>query len=223
VINPATEEVIGSAPRASVKDTAHAVAAARKAFDEGSWSRTTPGQRGEFLRRLGQALERRRAEIAEIMIAETGIVAQLADSINVGPPIEMCYEMADRLLPAFSFRDPVNPYFGPATLGAAQFSQDVVLREPVGVASLITPFNGPLFVSFMKLVPALAAGCTVVLKPSPYTPLEVLAIGELVQEAGIPDGVVNIINGGLDASVEMTTHPGGDVVSFTGSTPSAAR
>jgi betaine-aldehyde dehydrogenase len=83
---------------------------------------------------------------------------------------------------------------------------------------LITPFNGPTFVSFLKLVPALAAGCTIVLKPSPYTPLEVLAIGDLVQEAGFPPGVVNIISGEIDASVEVTTNPGVDIISFTGST-----
>ena len=83
---------------------------------------------------------------------------------------------------------------------------------------MIAPFNGPTFVSFLKLVPALAAGCTVVLKPSPYTPLEVLAIGDLVQEAGLPPGVVNIISGELDASVEVTTNPGVDIISFTGST-----
>jgi acyl-CoA reductase-like NAD-dependent aldehyde dehydrogenase len=123
VINPAAKEVIGSAPRASVKDTALAVAAARKAFDEGPWSRATPGQRGDYLRRLGQAQERRQAELAEIMIAKTGIVGQYADRINMQPPIEMCYEKADRLLPAFSFGDPLNPYSGPSTLGAAQFSQ----------------------------------------------------------------------------------------------------
>src|SRR5487761_461257 len=124
--------------------------------------------------------------------------------------------MADRLLPAFSFREPVSPYVGPTISSLANFSQGVVLREPAGVASLITPFNGPMFVSFLKLVPALAGGCTMVLKPSPYTPLAVLAIGDLIQEAGFPAGVVNIITGETDASIEMTTNPGVDIISFTG-------
>jgi acyl-CoA reductase-like NAD-dependent aldehyde dehydrogenase len=217
VINPATEEIIGSAPVASAKDTASAVAAARQAFDEGPWGRTTPKQRGEYIRRLGEALERRRAEIAGLIVGEAGMVAQYADPINVAPPIEWCFDMADRLLPTFLFRDPVNPYIGPTVSGLPALAQGVILREPTGVASLITPFNGPTFVSFMKLVPALAAGCTVVLKPSPYTPLEVLAIGDLVQEAGFPAGVVNIISGELDASIEMTTNPGVDIISFTGS------
>jgi acyl-CoA reductase-like NAD-dependent aldehyde dehydrogenase len=217
VINPATEEVIGSAPRASAKDTASAVAAARQAFDEGPWGRTTPRQRGEYIRRLGEALERRRAEIAGLIVNEAGIPARYADSINVGQPIESCFDMADRLLPTFSFSDPVNTHISPGISGFPSLSQGVIRREPVGVASLITPFNGPTYVSFMKLVPALAAGCTIVLKPSPYTPLEVLAIGDLVQEAGFPPGVVNIITGELDASIEMTTNPGVDIISFTGS------
>ena len=217
VINPATEQVIGSAPVASVKDTASAVVAARQAFDEGPWGRTTPKQRGEYIRRLGEALERRRAEIAGLMVEEAGITTMYADS-QVGLPIEWCFDTADRLLPTFSFREPVNPYIGPTVSGLPALAQGVVLREPVGVASLITPFNGPTFVSFLKLVPALAAGCTIVLKPSPYTPLEVLAIGDLVQEAGFPPGVVNIISGEIDASVEVTTNPGVDIISFTGST-----
>jgi acyl-CoA reductase-like NAD-dependent aldehyde dehydrogenase len=217
VINPATEEVIGSAPVALAKDTANAVAAARQAFDEGPWGRTTPKQRGEYIRRLGEVLERRRAEIAGLMVEEAGISTLYADS-QVDLPIEWCFDTADRLLPTVSFRDPVNPYIGPTVSGLPSLAQGVVLREPIGVASLIVPFNGPTFVSFLKLIPALAAGCTVVLKPSPYTPLEVLAIGDLVQEAGFPPGVVNIISGELEASVEMTTNPGVDIISFTGST-----
>ncbi len=216
VINPATEGVIGSAPVASAKDTASAVAAARQAFDEGPWGRTTPKQRGEYIRRLGEVLDRRRAEIAGLMVGEAGIGTMYADS-QVGLPIEWCFDTADRLLPTFSFREPVNPYIGPTVSGLPSLAQGVVLREPVGVASLIVPFNGPTFVSFLKLIPALAAGCTVVLKPSPYTPLEVLAIGDLVQEAGFPPGVVNIISGENDASIEMTTNPGVDIISFTGS------
>jgi betaine-aldehyde dehydrogenase len=217
VINPATGKVIGSAPVASAKDTASAVAAARQAFDEGPWGRTTPRQRGEYIRRLGEALERRRAGIAALIVAEAGILAPMADAVELGSPVEWCFDTADRLLPEFPFREPVNPYVGPTISSLANFSQGEVLREPAGVASLITPFNGPMFVSFLKLVPALAAGCTIVLKPSPYTPLSVLAIGDLVQEAGFPPGVVNVITGETDASIEMTTNPGVDIISFTGS------
>jgi betaine-aldehyde dehydrogenase len=218
VINPATEEVIGSAPIASTKQTQSAVAAARQAFDEGQWGQTTPKQRGEYILRLGEALERRRAEVTRLVVEEAGIAIPYADPVNVGPLIEWCFDMADRLLPTFSFREPVNPYIGPTVAGAPSLAQGVILREPVGVASLITPFNGPTFVGFLKLIPALAAGCTVVLKPSPYTPLEILAIGDLVQEAGFPPGVVNVISGENDASIEMTTNPGVDIISFTGST-----
>jgi acyl-CoA reductase-like NAD-dependent aldehyde dehydrogenase len=216
VINPATEEVFATAPQASVKDVAKAVDTARTAFDDGPWGRSTPAERAGYIRRLGEALDRHRAEIAEVTTAEAGIVAMHSESINVQPAVEMCLDMADRLLPTFPFREPVLPFLGP-TVGGMAFSQGLIVREPVGVASLITPFNGPLIVTFMKLVPALAAGCTVVLKPSPYTPLEVLLIGDLVQEAGFPDGVVNIVTGDIDASVEVTTNPGIDIVSFTGS------
>lgn len=217
VINPATEEVIGSAPVASAKDTADAVAAARRAFDEGPWARTTPKERGGYIRRLGEALERRREEIAGLIVNEAGILAPTANFIEAGSPVEWCSDMADRLLSTFPFREPVSPYLGPTVSSFANFSQGVILREPVGVASLITPFNGPMFVSFLKLVPALAAGCTMVLKPSPYTPLAVLAIGDLIQEAGFPAGVVNIITGETEASIELTTNPGVDIISFTGS------
>ena len=218
VINPATEEVIGSAPVASAKDTANAVAAARHAFDEGPWGRTTPKQRGEYIRRLGEALERRRDEITGLVVSEAGLLTQQVNAVELGSPIEWCSDMADRLLPTFPFREPLSPYVGPTISSLANFSQGAILREPAGVASLITPFNGPIFVSFLKLVPALAAGCTVVLKPSPYTPLSILAIGDLVQEAGFPPAVVNIITGDTDASIEMTTNPGVDIISFTGST-----
>jgi aldehyde dehydrogenase (NAD+) len=124
VINPATEEVIGPAQVASAKDTASAVAAARQAFDKGPWCRTTPGHRGEYIRRLGEALQRRRAEIAGLVVDEAGILTQMANAIDPGSPIEWCFDMADRLLPTFSFREPVNPYVGPTVSSFANFSMN---------------------------------------------------------------------------------------------------
>ncbi|MEQ0558276.1 aldehyde dehydrogenase family protein [Amycolatopsis sp. NEAU-NG30] len=217
VLNPATGTVIGSAPLATAQDAAGAVDAARRAFDEGPWPGMSPKERAGFLRGFADAMERHRAELVELTVAEAGVVAAQADGMHLRVSIEMALDYADRILPRFPFMDPVNPMFGQSMTGLPQITQGVITREPVGVASLITPFNAPIALSAAKLIPALASGCTVVLKPSPYTPLEVLALGEIVEEAGFPPGVVNIISGDTDVSVEMTTNPAVDIISFTGS------
>lgn len=125
--------------------------------------------------------------------------------------------MAERILPGFAFQHPLNPHFGTAMTGTTQATQGVVAREPIGVASLIVPFNAPFALAVHKLAWALAAGCTTVVKPSPYTPLQVLLLGEMIDEAGFPPGVVNIVTGGDDVAIELTTHPAVDIISFTGS------
>jgi Aldehyde dehydrogenase family len=156
VINPATEEVIGSAPVASAKDAAGAVAAARQAFDEGPWGRTTPKQRGEYIRRLGEALQRQRAEIAGLVVDETGILAQSVYAIEVGSPIEWCFDMADRLLPVFPFRESVWPLRGPYDFelgelfarrhtpraGRCRFVDNALQRSDVRELSEVSPCAG---------------------------------------------------------------------------------
>ncbi len=217
VVNPATEEVFAWAPSASVRDTAAAVEAARRAFDEGPWRRTTPRERGRCLLRLADAMERRHADLVDLAVKEGGFPVASAGVVHVQTPIDLLRDVADRLLPAFPFTVPLGPHTGMTLTGRPQTTQGVVAHEAIGVAALITPFNAPIAGAIHKMAWALAAGCTVVVKPSPYTPLEVLALGELVEEAGFPPGVVNIITGGLDASVELTSHPGVDIISFTGS------
>jgi aldehyde dehydrogenase (NAD+) len=215
VINPATEEAIGLVPQGSVDDVRAAIRAARTAFDEGAWGRSTPKDRGAVLARMADIIERRFDELVELNIAEAGTTRQLARALQIGAPLEAIRDYADRVLPQYQFDTPMMPYVG--SNGLAGIGQGVVQREAIGVAALITPYNFPFFLNIFKLAPALAAGCTVVLKPSPDTPLEALILGEIAEEAGLPPGVLNIVTGDVDASTELTRHAGVDMVSFTGS------
>lgn len=211
VHNPATEELIGTVPQATVEDVDRAVRAARRAFDEGPWPTMSARERGAVMMRMGEALNRRRAELVELNIAEAGSIRMLAEFLQVGVGIEHFIDMADRVLPQFRFDEPMMPYVG---MG---IGQGIVTREPIGVSALITAYNFPLFLNLFKLAPALAAGCTTVLKPSPFTPLEALVLGEIADEAGLPPGVLNIVTGDVAASESLTRHPMVDCVSFTGS------
>jgi aldehyde dehydrogenase (NAD+) len=215
VTNPATEEPIGLVPVGTVVDARKAVAAARTAFDEGPWGRSTPQQRAKVLGAMADIMTRRYPELVELNIAEAGSIRPLAEFLQVGVPIEHLRDFAERLLYKYDFETPQMPYVGAG--GMAGIGQGIVQREAIGVASLITPYNFPLFLNVFKLAPALAAGCTVILKPSPDTPLEALILGEIADEAGLPPGVLNIVTGDLEASAELTTNPAIDMVSFTGS------
>jgi acyl-CoA reductase-like NAD-dependent aldehyde dehydrogenase len=211
VVNPATEEVIGTVPQATAGDVNRAVEAARAAFDEGPWPRMKPRERAAIMLKMGEAFRRRRADIVELNIREAGSVRMLAEFLQVGIPIEHFIDMAERVVPRFDFEQPMLPYVG---MG---IGQGVIVREPYGVAGLISAYNFPFFLNLFKLAPALAAGCTTVLKPSPYTPLEALIIGEIADEAGLPPGVLNIVTGDVAAGEALTRHPMVDMVSFTGS------
>jgi acyl-CoA reductase-like NAD-dependent aldehyde dehydrogenase len=211
VVNPATEEVIGTVPQATAGDVNRAIEAARAAFDEGPWPRMKPRERAAIMLKMGEAFRRRRADIVELNIREAGSVRMLAEFLQVGIPIEHFIDMAERVVPRFDFEQPMLPYVG---MG---IGQGVIVREPYGVAGLISAYNFPFFLNLFKLAPALAAGCTTVLKPSPYTPLEALIIGEIADEAGLPPGVLNIVTGDVAAGEALTRHPMVDMVSFTGS------
>jgi aldehyde dehydrogenase (NAD+) len=213
VVNPATEEVLGTVPQASAADVERAVQAARTAFDDGPWPRMSPRERSAVLLKMGEVFNRRRAELVELNIREAGSVRMLAEFLQVGVPIEHFIDMADRVLPRFDFDLPMLPN---AKLGQG-IGQGIITREPYGVAALISPYNFPFFLNLFKLAPALAAGCTTVLKPAPTTPLEALIIGEVADEAGLPPGVLNIVTGDVDAGTVLTTHKAVDMVSFTGS------
>lgn len=212
VVNPATEEIIGTVAQASTKDVTRAIEAARTAFDSGPWPRMTAPERSDVLLRMADILDRRRAELVELNIAEAGSVRLLAETLQVGIPLEHFRDTADRVLRSFPFEQPMLPSVGLGGLG-----QGVILKEPAGVAALISAYNFPLFLNLFKLAPTLAAGCTAVLKPAPATPLEALVLAEIAAEAGLPPGVLNVVTGDVEAGRELTTNPMVDVVSFTGS------
>lgn len=211
VLNPATEEAIAEVPQASVEDIDAAVGAARRAFDEGPWSAMAPTERARILAKMADELQRRRAELVELNIAEAGCTRLISEYLQVGTPIDHFSDLANRVLPQFAFEEPVRPIIGHG------IGQGVVVREPYGVAGLITAFNFPFLLNLAKLGPALAAGCTAVLKCSPYTPLEALVLGEIADAAGLPPGTVNIVTGDVAAGEALTRHPGVDILSFTGS------
>lgn len=211
VINPATEEVVGVVPQATQGDVTRAIRAARTAFDEGPWPSMSPRERSAILVRMAEVMERRREELVDLSIREAGSVRALAETLQVDVPVAHFRDTAERVLLGFPFEQAMLPTIG-TTIG-----QGVVRREAAGVAGLISAYNFPLFLNLFKLAPALAAGCTVVLKPAPTTPLEAFILAEFAMEAGLPPGVLNVVTGDIQAGRELTTNPMVDVVSFTGS------
>ena len=213
VRNPATEEIIAEVPDSSPKDVHQAVAAARRAFDQGPWPGMRPGERAAVLLRMAEEMERRLPELASLNMAEAGSVRALAETLQTRVPVAHLRDMAERVVPAFTWERPMDPTVAPGT----GISQGVLRREAFGVCALISAYNFPFFLSMMKVIPALAAGCTAVLKPAPATPLESLLIGDFADAAGLPPGVLNIVTGDTEAGRALTTHPMVDLVSFTGS------
>ena len=211
VINPATEGVIGQVPQASVADIDRAVAAARTAFDDGPWPRMSPQERSAALLRFVQALQDRRAEIVDLIIAEAGAARPIAEAFQFDVPMNFSYWFAERAA-TFPYEESLPVQSGPRGLG-----QGVILKEPVGVVAAITAFNYPMFLNLAKVMPALGVGNSVVLKPSPYTPMEALVLGEIADAAELPPGVLNVVTGGVAESERLTTHPDVEMVSFTGS------
>jgi aldehyde dehydrogenase (NAD+) len=212
VVNPATEAVYADVAEASVADVEAAIQAARKAFDDGPWPRMKPADRGRVLGRMAEIMRRRQQELADLDVLEAGRARMLAESLFVEIPIAHFEDMAERVLPAFPFSEGMDPYVASHGIGSG-----VIRREPYGVASIITPYNAPFFLAAFKLGPALAAGCTTVLKPSPFTPLSAFVMAEIAEEAGLPPGVLNVVTGSPEVGAALTSHPGVDLVSFTGS------
>jgi aldehyde dehydrogenase (NAD+) len=211
VVNPATEDVIGVVPQATPRDVDDAVAAARRAFDSGPWPRMSPTKRAKVMLRMADEFGRRRDELIELNIAEAGSTRALAAYLQVQTPIEHFADLAARVMPGFDFEQPLRPVLGRG------IGQGMMVREPYGVAALVTAFNFPFFLNLFKVGPALAAGCTAVLKCSPYTPLQALVIGEVAEAAGLPPGALNIVTGDVAAGEALTRHTDVDIVSFTGS------
>jgi acyl-CoA reductase-like NAD-dependent aldehyde dehydrogenase len=213
VINPATEEVIGSVPQGDAKVAQRAIEAARRAFDEGPWPWMKPAERAAKLIKMAEVLEARAPELRELIIAETGSTGFLADAIQGLGSVGMYRSNANLVEHNFPWAEVEPPSGGPNAMGGSG-----VFREPVGVVGAITAFNFPFMLNTVKVAPALAVGCTVVLKPHPWTPLDAALIADAAAEADIPPGVFNVISGGADVGEELSTNPMVDMVTFTGST-----
>lgn len=202
VVNPATLEVLAEVRLSSLDDVNRAVAAARRAFP--SFSRTSLSDRSALLSRILEIYNRRRGDFADALTAEMGAPTTLAHG-------------AQSYLGAAHLSETID------ALGRMELEEQrgttSIVREPAGVAALITPWNWPINQVFTKLASALAAGCTVVLKPSQITPLDALLTAEILEEAGVPKGVFNLVHGkGTEIGRALASHPDVDVVSFTGST-----
>jgi acyl-CoA reductase-like NAD-dependent aldehyde dehydrogenase len=208
VISPHTEELIAEVPAARPNDVESAVVAARTAFNSGSWSRGAPAERIAAIRRLADIYDRRRAEMAATITAEIGAPISFAQRAQVGLPAVMIRAFCD-LAENHHWQESRPGFFGAGVS---------IRKEPVGVVAAIVPWNMPQFLIITKIIPALLAGCTVVLKPAPESPLDALLLSEMIAEAGLPPGVVNMVIGGTGAGESLVADPGVDKVSFTGST-----
>ncbi|GHB73585.1 putative aldehyde dehydrogenase [Streptomyces viridiviolaceus] len=212
VVSPSTEEEIARVPAASHADVDRAVEAARTAFDQGPWPRMKLEERIGALRGLSARLAEHESVMAELVTAEMGCPITQSHAIQALRPrliLDTMIELAPKY-PFDSLRD--------SATGRAR-----VTREPVGVVAAVVPWNAPHLVTMMKLAPALLAGCTVVLKPSPETPLDAYLLAELIDRSGIPDGVVSVVPAHREVSEYLVSHPGVDKVSFTGSTAAGRR
>jgi phenylacetaldehyde dehydrogenase len=209
--NPATGEVLANVAEGDKEDINRAVAAARAAFDTGPWSKITPSQRGKLIWKLADLIEQHAEEFAQLESLDNGKPLAIARIADIPGTIDMFRYMA-------GWATKIEGNTIPISAHGAKFLA-YTLREPVGVVGQIIPWNFPLMMASWKLGPALATGCCVILKPAEQTPLSALLLGELIQEAGIPDGVVNIVPGyGETAGAALAAHPSVDKVAFTGST-----
>jgi len=207
LISPVSEESIGSVAAAGEADIDRAVAAARRAFDHGPWPRMTVAERAARMRRLGELLTARAEALSYLWTLEAGAPHFFTSRVS-----ERCGMIANfyaELAEEMNFVDPRRRTAG---------GYGVVVREPVGVVAAVVPWNAPVFLAMIKMAPALMAGCTIVIKPAPETPLDAYILAECVEQAGFPAGTVNIVAAERAASDRLIRHPGIDKVSFTGST-----
>jgi aldehyde dehydrogenase (NAD+) len=210
VVSPHSTRVIARVPDGSPADLDRAVAAARTAFDTGPWPRMAPGERAAVLTRLADAYERRVGELTQLISAQMGApVAQPLQAVAAAGTWRYYAGLGDH----YPWEEQRQGLSGTA----------LVRREPAGVVAAIVPWNGPQVTAAAKLAPALLAGCTVVLKPAPETPLDSYVLAEVTTEAGVPPGVVNVVAGGRDAGEHLVGHAGVDHVAFTGSTAAGRR
>ena len=205
-INPSTGEVLASIAEAGAEDVDRAVKAARTAFQDGAWSRLHASERGRLLYRLARLVEEHAQELAQIDAVDAG--KPVTNSLRVDLPAAVdCFEYYA------GWADKIHGETVPVKGGAFTY----LLRQPVGVVGQIIPWNFPLMMAAWKLAPALACGCTVLLKPAEQSPLSALRLGELCLEAGLPPGVVNILTGFGETGAAIVEHPDVDKIAFTGS------
>ena len=207
IVSPFTEETIAEVHSASISDVDAAVASARRAFDTGPWPRLSVQERVGYLKELRRLVNEEVETLAAVITDEMGCPITQSRTIQAVRPVAVI-DATLALAETYPFEQ-VRSSDGGAAL---------VTREPVGVVAAVVPWNVPLGISVQKVAPAILAGCTVVLKPAPETPLDALALADLVRRAGIPDGVVNVIPAGREGSEHLVRHPGVDKVAFTGST-----
>ncbi len=206
VIDSATEEVYGTVPEGTAADVDKAVAAAKAAFE--SWSTTPTDIRAKYLRDIGASLMARFDDIVELISSEVGSPKAFAQMVQAGMAVGE-WELFANLVESYEWEE--------------QVGNSLVVREPIGVVGAITPWNYPLYLIMCKITPALAAGCTVVLKPSEITPLNAYLLAEVIDEVGLPAGVFNMVVGtGPEVGAAISGHPDVDMVSFTGSGRSGA-
>jgi len=208
VVSPHTEEPVANVAAAGPDDVDKAVAAARSAFDTGPWPRLDPAERIDAVRRLAKVYGDRRPEMAEVITSEIGAPISFSQRAQVALPWTMMNAFCE-LATSYPWQEDRPGLYG---------SDIQIRREPVGVVAAIVPWNMPQFLITTKLIPALLAGCAVILKPAPESPLNALLLAEWIAEIGLPDGVVSVLPGDAAAGEYLVKHSGVDKVSFTGST-----
>ncbi|MEX2291517.1 MAG: aldehyde dehydrogenase family protein [Mycobacteriales bacterium] len=207
VVNPATEEQVSAVPAGAQEDVDRAVDAARAAFP--GWAASTPADRAALLAAAADALEARTDEVAALITSEMGTPLGFSKAVQVGNPVKVLRSYAE-ILGGYAFEQ--------------QIANSLVVKEPIGVVGAITPWNYPLHQVVAKVAAALAAGCTVVLKPSEVAPLSAYALAEVFEQVGLPAGVFNLVTGlGPVVGEAIAAHPDVDMVSFTGSTTAGKR
>jgi len=212
VTDPATGHAIAGATLGSPADIDAAVQAARRAFDDGPWPRLSPAERADVLGRLEAAYADRLEEMARLITDEMGSPIAYSRAVQAYSG-QAILASTCALVDSFAFEERRSGPHG----------DSLVVREPVGVVGAIVPWNYPQATTMMKVAPALLAGCTIVLKPSPETPLDGLLLAELAEEAGLPPGALNVVPGDRDAGEALVTHPDVDKIAFTGSTAAGRR
>lgn len=215
VINPATEEAFGSSPLGSARETEIAIAAARRAFDDGPWRGEDRNVRADRMQKLFDIVKAREEEAVGLMQLEMGFTR-----LNCEMQLGLLYCQLERTIEV-ARQNPLKP-LAPIISdrlggGGRTFGSAVVTRDPVGVVSAITPYNSGFLLGLVKALPAIAAGNSVVLKPSPFTPLQSFLIAEMMAEIDLPPGIFNLVTGGLEVGQMMSSDPRVDMVSFTGS------